>query len=61
MFTPHPLDALVIAREHGRRLRAEAAAERLGGGSAVRPAIAAWLRRAADRLDPGSLVRQPAR
>ena len=61
MFTPHPLDALVLAHEHARRLRAEAAAERLGGGAPMRGAIAAALRRAADRLDPGSLVQQPAR
>ena len=61
MFTHHPLDALVLANEHGRRLRAEAAAERLPGGSTLRGAIAARLRRAADRLDPGPLVRQPAR
>ena len=61
MFTPHPLDALVLAHERGRRLRAEAEAERLGGASAMRSTVAAALRRAADRLDPGTLVRQPAR
>jgi hypothetical protein len=61
MFTPHPLDALVLAHEHGRSLRAQAAAERLVGAWTMRGAIAVWLRRAADRVDPGALVRQPAR
>ena len=61
MFTPHPLDALVLAHEHGRRLRAEADAERLGGAWTMRGAVAVWLRSAADRVDPGSLVQQPAR
>jgi hypothetical protein len=60
MFTPHPLDALVLAEEHGRSLRADAAAERFRGASPMRTAVATSLRRLADRLDPGSLVRQPA-
>ena len=61
MFTPHPLDSLVLAQQHVRRLRAEAEAERFGGASPLRTTVAAALRRAADRVDPGSLVRQPAR
>ena len=60
MFTPHPRDALLLALEDGRRLRAEAEAERFRGASTMRGTIAAALRRAADRLDPGPLVRQPA-
>ena len=59
MFIPHPRDALVLAHERGRRLRADAAAERFRRPSAVRGAIAVWLRRAADRLDRSALVRQP--
>jgi hypothetical protein len=61
MFTPHPLDALVLAHDRGRRLRAEAEAERFSGTSTMRGKIATALRRAADCLDSGSLVRQPAR
>ncbi len=44
--------ALAMADERGRRLRAEAAAERLRGRSRVRHALADSLRRAADRLEP---------
>ena len=54
MNTPHIPDAhdqLALAHEHGRRLQAEAAAERLAPARGRR-ALAASLRRAADRLDP---------
>ena len=60
MFTSHPLDALVVAHERGRQLCAEAAAERLRGTSGTRRALALFLRRAADRLDPAPLARRPA-
>jgi hypothetical protein len=60
MFTSNPLDALAVAHAHGRELRAQAAAERLLGTSATRRAIAAYLRRAADRLDPAALATRPA-
>jgi len=54
-------DSLEVARERGRRLWAEAAAERLRAPSRTRHVLAAFLRRAADRLDPASsLVRKPA-
>jgi hypothetical protein len=56
MFISNPLDALAAAHEHGRELRAEAAAERLFGTSGTRRAIAVALRRAADRLDPAALA-----
>ena len=58
MLTSDPLDALVLAHERGRRLRAEAAAERLRSTSGTRHAVAAYLRRAADRLDPAPLARR---
>lgn len=57
MFTGDPLDALFVAHERGRRLRAEAAAECLRGASGSRRALAVTLRRAADRLDPAPLAR----
>jgi hypothetical protein len=60
MFTGDPLDALVVAHERGRELRAEAAAERLRGTSRTRRAIAVSLRRAADRLDLAPLARRSA-
>jgi hypothetical protein len=60
MFTTDARDALVVAHEHGRRLRAEAAAERLCAASGTRRALAASLRRAADRLDRAPLRRVPA-
>ncbi len=56
MFISNPHDALAAAHAHGRELRAEAAAERLFGSSGTRRAIAAALRRAADRLDPAALA-----
>jgi hypothetical protein len=60
MFITDPFDALVVAHAHGRRLRAEATAERLCGTSGARRDIAVFLRRAADRLDPAVLVPRPA-
>jgi hypothetical protein len=52
MFTTDPREALVLAHERGRHLRAETAAERLRRASATRRVLAASLRRAADRVDP---------
>lgn len=52
-------DALAVAHDRGRRLRAEAAAERLRGTSRARNALAMFLRRAAERLDPAPLARRP--
>jgi hypothetical protein len=59
MNITNPLDALAVAHAYGRELRAEAAAERLFGTSGTRRAIAAALRRAADRLDPAALAPRP--
>jgi hypothetical protein len=61
MLTTNPIDALLVAHQRGRELQAQAAAERLGGTSGIRGALAAYLRRAADRLDPAPLTRRPAR
>jgi hypothetical protein len=56
MCITNPTDALLIAHERGDRLRAEAEAERLfPGRSTARRALAASLRRVADRLDPVGL------
>ena len=60
MFTSNPFDALAVAHQRGHELRAEAAAERLLGTPGTRRALAASLRRAADRLDPAPLARRPA-
>jgi hypothetical protein len=60
MFTNNPLDALVVAHDRGRHLRAESAAEHLRGPSGTRRALAVSLRRAADRLDPAPLARRTA-
>jgi hypothetical protein len=60
MFTCNPLDALAVAHVRGGELRAEAAMERLGRPSSARRAIAVFLRRAADRLDPAALASGPA-
>ena len=59
MFTS-TIDSLAVAHQHGHELRAEAAAERLRGARRRR-ALAASLRRAADRLDPSPLAPKPAR
>lgn len=58
MNTPHIPDAhdqMALAHERGRRLQAEAAAERLSAPSRSRRALAASFRRVADRLDPAPL------
>jgi hypothetical protein len=60
MVTSDPLDALVLAHERARHLRAEAAAERLRSAPGTRRTLAVSLRLAADRLDPAPLVRRPA-
>jgi len=60
MFTSDPRDALVLAHERGRRLRAQAAADRLRDTRGTRRALAASLRRAADRLEPAPLARRAA-
>jgi hypothetical protein len=52
MFTSDPRDALVLAHDRTRHLRAETAANRLRRASVARRALAASLRRTADRLDP---------
>ena len=68
MFTPYvsevvmissTLDGLALAHEHGRRLRADAARERVAGTSRMRLALATFLRRAADRLDTRTLASTP--
>ena len=58
MLINDPFDDLAVAHTRGRRLRAEAAAERLRSTSRPRRALAETLRRAADRLDP-TLVLPP--
>jgi hypothetical protein len=60
MLTSNPRDALAVAHDHGRRLRAETAARRLHGATAVRRVVARSLRRAADRLERTSLTPWPA-
>ena len=60
MFTSDPRDALMVAHEHARHLREERAAERLRRASGTRRALAASLRRAANRLDPAALAARPA-
>ena len=60
MFSSNRLDALALAHERGRNLRAEAAAERLRGTTPTRRALAASLHRAADRLDAAPPPRRPA-
>jgi hypothetical protein len=60
MFTSDSHGALALAHERGRHLRTEAEADRLRGTSQRRPALAASLRRAADRLESASLAGRPA-
>ena len=60
MFTS-TIDSLALAQQHGRELRAQAAAERLCGAPRKRRVLAASVRRAADRLDPMPLAPKPAR
>ncbi|HEV8249286.1 MAG TPA: hypothetical protein VGQ15_04890 [Gaiellaceae bacterium] len=56
LLIPDPRDHLAVAHERGRRLRSEAAAERMSAPLGPRRALAASLRRAADRLDPAPLA-----
>ena len=59
MFPTDSLDALV--REHGRRLRAEAAAERLRASFAVRDCpLVAFARRVAALFHTSPLAHRPA-
>ena len=51
MFIPDPRYTLVFAHEHARRLQEDTAADRLRRSPAVRHALAASLRRLANRLD----------
>ena len=53
-------DALALAHDHARRLRDETAAERLSPPPARRRALAASLRRIADRVDPAPLAARAA-
>ena len=59
MFTTNARDTLLIAHERAHRLRQESAAMRLRP-TTTRRAVAASLRRAADRLDPAPLSPRPA-
>jgi hypothetical protein len=56
MFMSDPRDALVLAHERARHLREETAAEHLRRRFGTRRALAASLRRAANRLDPPRLA-----
>ena len=58
MFTSDPHDALVVAHERGRRLRAEA--QRLCPSSRTRSVLATVLRCAANRLEPAPLGHRAA-
>jgi hypothetical protein len=60
MFPSDPRDALMVAHERVRRLREERAAEGLRNAAGTRRALAASLRRAANRLDPPALAARPA-
>jgi hypothetical protein len=60
MLTGDPIDALALAHEGTSRFGAEAAANRLRTTSGARHALAGMLRRAADRLEPPSLVHRSA-
>ena len=55
MLTSDSHDGLVLAHERTRRLRAEAAAERLRAPSALRHGVAVLLRGAANRVEPTPL------
>ena len=62
LYIPDAHDQLALAHERGRRLQADAAAERMFAPSRSRRALAASLRRVADRLDPAPLgLRQALR
>ncbi len=56
MLSADPRDGLVFAHERARRLREETATDRLRPASGTRRAVAASLRRAANRLDPAPLA-----
>ena len=60
MLSNHPTDLLSLARERARDRREEAAAERLRRAAGTHRALAAFLRRLADRLDPAPLTARPA-
>jgi hypothetical protein len=60
MLIADPHLALTHAHERIRHLREESAAERLGRTPRTRRALAASLRRLADRLDPARLAPRPA-
>lgn len=60
MILSDPRDALVVAHERTRRLREEAASERLLPASGTCRALAAFLRRTADRFDPAPHAHRPA-
>jgi hypothetical protein len=58
MYSGDPLATL--AHDRRGRLQAEAEAERLRTPSPTRHALAAFLRRAADRLEPQPIAPRPA-
>ena len=59
MLTIDPRDTLVLAHEHVRRLRDEAAGDRARPAGSTRRAVAGSLRRAANRLDPAPRAALP--
>jgi hypothetical protein len=61
MLVPDARDQLTVAHERGEQLRSEAAADRLHASHGPRRALAASLRRVADRLDPAPLWREALR
>jgi len=60
MVIAHPRDALEVAHEHARHLREEAAIRHPRRAIGRRRALAASLRRMADRIDAVPLVHRPA-
>jgi hypothetical protein len=52
MITTDPRDMLAFSEQRSAQFQAEAAAERLREPSAMRRALARFMRRTADRLDP---------
>jgi hypothetical protein len=60
MFTSDPHHTLIVAHEHARRMRDEAAVERLRPASGTRRTLAASLRSVADRLEPAPFAPRPA-
>ncbi len=59
-FTSDGRSALLVADEHAANLRADAAGERGRGRPGPRRALAASLRRVADRLEPSALAPRAA-